>query len=345
MHVIRFSDATNTIKIRPDSFDDLYLIQRLVAEEDSITAKSYRRFKPSEGDVGEQKEILVKIHVEKSELDKNAGKLRFTGKILWGRPEEFVKLASYHTVNVGIGDVLEIQKPEWKGYILKRIKQAVQDTKKPKLGVVALDEDGATVAYIRGYGIEMLTELRSHLSKRMKEKDYALQREQYFKEIISTIKNMKVEIVAVAGPGFTRDNLKKYIAEKNLEIGKKLVYVPASDAERSGIREAMQSNEISKALEQEQVKNEFELLNKFLSGLNLNASFHGIPKVRESLDSYTAGILLVNDSVLNDKKIQELLDTADQNKVKIEIFNSLDDAGLQLANFGNIASIAKRMLD
>ncbi len=345
MRVIRFSDATNTIKLRPDSFDDLYLIQRIVGSEDAVTAKSYRRFKPTEEDVGEQKEITVKIHVEKTELDKGASKLRFTGKILWGRPEEFVKLSSYHTINVGVGDVLEIQKPHWREYMLRRIKQAVQDTKKPRLGVVALDEDAATIAYIRGYGIEIIAELRSHLSKRMKEKDYAVQREDYFKEIISTMKNMKVEMIAVAGPGFARDNLKRYISEKGIDIQRRLVYVPANDTERAGIREALQSKEVAQALTQEQVKNEFELLDKFLRGLSLSASFHGVAKVRESLDSYVAGLVMVNDSVLNDKQIQELLDIADRNKVKIEIFNSLDDAGMQLANFGNIASIAKRMLD
>ncbi len=345
MHVIRFSDATNTIKLRPDSFDDLYLIQRIVGTDDAVTAKSYRRFKPTEGDEGEQKEITVKIHVEKTELDKSASKLRFTGKILWGRPEEFVKMSSYHTINIGVGDMLEIQKPQWREYLLKRIKQAVQDTKKPRLGAVALDDDAATIAYIRGYGIEMIAEIRSHLSKRMKEKDFAAEREEYFKEIIAAMRNMKVDMIAVAGPGFTRDNLKRYITEKRVELQKRLVYVPTSDTERAGIREALQSKEIAQALAQEQVKNEFELLNRFLSGLSLGASFHGAAKVGEALNSYDAGLVMVNDSVLNDKQIQELLDIADSNKVKIEIFNSLDDAGMQLANFGNIASISKRMLD
>ncbi|MDE1850788.1 MAG: mRNA surveillance protein pelota, partial [Candidatus Micrarchaeota archaeon] len=315
MHLLKLFESTSTMRLRPDSFDDLYLIERIVAAGDNIESKSYRRFKPSEGDVGEQKEVIVKISVEKVELDKGASKLRFTGKILWGRPEEFIKLQSYHTINVGIGDTLDIQKQEWKDYILKRIKQSVQDSKKPRIGVVALDDEKATPAYIRGYGIEIITELYSKLSKRMKEKDYGIQREKYFLEVIDAIRNMKVDIVAVAGPGFTKDDLKKYISDKGVKIEKRLVYIQASDAERGGIREAMQSDAITQLLAQEQIKREFELLNKFLSGLNFNSSFYGIDQVMGALEKYDAAVVMVNDSVLNDKQIQAVLDLADLQKV------------------------------
>ena len=107
MQIIIFFDATNTLKCRADSFDDLYLLQRIIANGDSIAAKSFRRFKANETDTGSQKEVFVKISVEKSELDKTSGKLRLTGKILEGHPEEFVKISSYHTINVGIGDAIE----------------------------------------------------------------------------------------------------------------------------------------------------------------------------------------------------------------------------------------------
>ncbi|MDE1805113.1 MAG: mRNA surveillance protein pelota, partial [Candidatus Micrarchaeota archaeon] len=333
MHLLKTFESTSTIRLRPDSFDDLYLIERIVATGDGIEARSYRRFKPSEGDVGEQKEVLVKIGVEKVELDKGANKLRFTGKILWGRPEEFIKLQSYHTINIGVGDTLDIQKQEWKDYILKRIKQSVQDSKKPRLGVIAVDEEKATVAYIRGYGIEIITELYSKLSKRMKEKDYELAREKYFNEIIDSARNLKVDIVAIAGPGFTKDDIRKYLESKRIKVEKRLVFAQASDAERGGIREAMQSDSVTALLAQEQVKREFELLNKLLSGLSLGASSQGISDVRKSLEEYDAAVVMVNDSVLNSKEVQDVLDIADKSKVRIEIFNSDDDAGKQLASF------------
>ncbi len=345
MRIIKFNQDESSLKVQIDSFDDLYLMERVVGRGDNVESRSFRRFRAHETDIGEQKEVVIKINVEKLELDKGAGKLRFTGKIISGHPEEFVKLSSYHTINVGEKDVIEIQKTTWKEYILKRIKQAVLDTKKPRLGVVALDEEKATIAYVKGYGIDIITEIYSHLSKRLKEADFSKQKEIYFKDVIKAISNMPVEIIVIAGPGFTKDNIKKYMENNEISLGKKIVYVPVSDSERSGVREAAKSDEVSKIITQEHIRNEFQLLNKFLSGLNFNASAYGVEQVMDQLNEYKSGVVLVNDNMLNDEKIQQVLDCADARKVEISIFNSDDEAGMQLANFKGLASIAKSMLE
>ena len=344
MRIIHFYDSTNILKLRVDSFDDLYLIQRITTVGDGVEARSFRHFRPNESDEGEQKEVRIKIGVEKVELDKAAAKLRFTGKTLSGHPEDFVRLGSYHTLSVGPGDEMELQKNEWRDYIIRRIKQAVAETRKPRLGAIAMDDEKATVAYIKGYGIEIVTEIYSHLSKKMKEQEFAKQKESYFNELISSMKNMPVDTVILAGPGFTKDDLRKYMADSGIDVGKRLVAVHADDAERSGIRHAMQSSEISKVLEQEHVRKEFDILNLFFQGLRVNASYHGAEQVNNALNSYTIGIIMVNDSAINDPETQRLLDKADSQKVRIEIFNSEDEAGMQLAHFNGIAGISKAMM-
>ena len=341
MRVIRLNSVSNALKLVPESFDDLYLLAMIIASGDSVEGKSTRRFRPSEGDKGEQKDVMVKLVIERTEIDKNSGRLRLSGKIIAGHPEEFVVMGSYHTLSVGAGDIIDIQKGEWKDYILKRIKQAVADSKKPRLGIIVLDDEKAVVSYIKGYGIDIVSELYSRLSKKMKEKDFEKQREQYFKDVISAIKNLSVDIVVMAGPGFTKDDIKKYMEDKGIETGKKLVYTTASDAERSGIREAMQSEAVSKVLQNEHVKREFSYLNDFLAGLRSGSSFYGIEGIKANIDSKRIGVVLVNDSVLNDENVKELLDYADKHGVKIEIFNADDDAGIQLANFKNIAGLPR----
>ncbi len=345
MRVLKFNDISNTIKLEPDSFDDLYLLAMIIANGDKVDGRSYRRFKPSEGDLGEQKEVFVRIDVEKVEIDKNSDRLRITGKILSGRPEEFIRMGSYHTLNLAPGDIIEITKREWKNYILKRIKEAVAESKKPKLGVIAMDDEKATLAYIKGYGIEIVSEIYSHLSKKMGEKDFAKQKEAFFIEIIKSIENMKVEIVVIAGPGFTKDDLKKHIENMGVKVSKRIIYASASDAERSGIREVMQSRTVGKLLESEHVKKEFEYLNVFLGGLRFGASFFGIDGVREALGSHRIGVVMINDSSLNDEKMKEILDRVDESGIKIEIFNSEDDAGAQLHGFKDIAAISISLLE
>jgi protein pelota len=152
---------------------------------------------------------------------------------------------------------------------------------------------------------------------------------------------MQVDIVVIAGPGFTKDDLKRHIEAERIETGKKLAYTSASDAERSGVREAIQSETVAKLLEREKVKKEFDLLNSFLSELNLGASFYGIEQINSALAEYLVETILVNDSALNNAEINKTLDAAYVQKVEIVVFNSDDDAGLQLRNFKDIAAISK----
>lgn len=345
MKSVKFYEATNTVKLIPESFEDLYLLAMIVSAGDRVSAHSYRRFKAGEGDTGEQKEVFIKLGVEKTELDKGAGKLRLMGKILEGRPEQYVRINSYHTLSIGPGDQMEIEKEAWSDFIIRRIRQAVAEAKRPRLGIIALDDEKATIAYVRGYGIDLTGELYSHLSKKMKEKEFEKQKEAYFQEIIKTAERMDVDIVIIAGPGFMKDDVKKYIEANRIEVKKRLVYVAASDAERSGIREVMKSEMVSKLLESEHVKKEFEYLDLFFRGMRTSGALSGAERIREALKGYRIGVILVNDSMLNNEEIKALLDQADRNGVRIEIFNSEDEAGKQLSSFKNIAAIEKSLLN
>ncbi len=339
MRIIRLNSVSNALKVEPESFDDLYLLAIIISVGDRVEAHSYRRFKANERDVGEQKEVVVKVNVEKIEIDKSSGRLRLIGKIIAGHPAEFISMGSHHTINVAAGDVIDIEKAEWKDYILKRLKQAQREARKPKLGIIVMDDEKALVSYIKGYGIDIVTELYSHLSKRMKEKDYGKQRVQYFNDVIKAVENMSVDIIIIAGPGFTKDDLKKYISDMNIGIKKRLVYAPASDAERSGIREVMRGGTVGELLENEHVRKEFEYLNRFLAGLRAGVSVSGNEKVLDAIEGSRPEVVLVNDSVINDEEVKRVLDMADKRGVRIEIFNSDDDAGIQLKNFKNIVAI------
>jgi len=111
------------------------------------------------------------------------------------------------------------------------------------------------------------------------------------------------------------------------------------------VREAMQSDAVAKLLENEKIKKEFGALNAFLGGLGFGHSFFGAENVRAALEEYRAGAVLVNDSVLNDEKIKGVLDVAYGQRVEILVFNSEDDAGVQLHGFKDIAAVGKSFLE
>ncbi len=344
MKILRFSDSTGELKVEPESFEDLYLLARVINPGDAAESKSYRRFRASESDEGEQKEVVVQVSVERVEIDKSAERLRLGGKIIGGRPEAYIRINSYHTLNIAPYDHLWIKKGEWKGYIIRRIKEAVEESKRPRLGVIAMDDEKATTAYVRGYGIDINSEIYSHLSKKMNEKEFERQRMKYFDDIIKACAGMPVEIVILAGPGFTKDDIKKYIEEKGIEVGKRLVYTGAGDAERSGVREVVQGEVAAKLIEGEHLKKEFRYLNLFFNSLRMGGAMYGAEGIVKAVESRRAGIIIVNDSALGSENIKDALDMADRHGIRIEIFNSEDEAGMQLHSFKDIAAIEKSAL-
>ncbi len=340
MKVIKFYGATGTLKVKIDTLEDLWALQRVIFADDIVKSETQRRFKSHEGDVGELKDVVIAVKVEKTELDKTAKRLRVIGKITEGRPLEYVKLNSYHTLNIAEGDTVEIKKAHWPDYLVEIINDAVRNTKKPRLGIVVMDDDQALQAYLLGYGVEFGNEIYSRLSKRMQNKEFEEQKKKYFDDIIGIINGMDVDTVIIAGPGFAKDDLKGYIEKSGIKIGKNIIYENTSNAERSGVYELIKSPAVASILGKEQVRKEFRLMEEFLMGLPSGSSKYGIEEVSKALDDYQAGTILVNDSVLGDENVKKVLEKAEAMHVKIVVISSTDDAGVQLHAFKDIASIS-----
>ncbi len=339
MRVIRYNDNEGTLKLRVETVDDLWTVQRVVFPGDFVKSESMRKFRSGENDKGEMKEVVITLNVEKTEFDKAATRLRILGKIVEGRPLEYVRLNSYHTLNIALDDVLEIRKPGWPEYLLGVLKNAVRDTKKPRLGIIVVDDEKALPAYLLGYGLEFRSEIYSRLSKRMSQKEFQEQQKRYFDEVIDTVTGMNVDTIIMAGPGFTVEDIRKYAEQAGAlkKSGKRIIYESVSNAERSAVYELIRGDKVAELLQKERIRMEFKLMEGFLSGLSTGKSKSGAEQVKEAIGDYDATIVLVNDSVLGDPKIRELLEMAEKNKVRIEVFNSSDEVGMQLHSFREVA--------
>ncbi|EET90157.1 MAG: mRNA surveillance protein pelota [Candidatus Micrarchaeales archaeon] len=341
MKILKFYQNENLLKVKVEIFEDLWSLQRVIFSGDAVKSKSVRRFKANESDVGELKDVMVTVVVEKTELDKTAQRLRIAGKIVDGSPLEYIRLGSYHTINVAAGDVIDIIKLKWPDYLLSVVRNAVSESRRPLLGIIAVDDEKALPAYLLAYGIEFRNEIYSNLSKKMSQKDFQEQLNKYFDAIVNEIKDMAVDTVIVAGPGFTKDDVQKYMQSKGIEktLNKRLIFESTSNAERSGVYELIKSDKTSSLLEKERIRAEFILMEKFLHNLSIGLHVYGIENVSDAIGNYAISMLLVNDGVLGDPQIQKALAEAEQKGIHIEVFNSSDEAGQQLHAFKDIAGI------
>ncbi len=342
MRIVKFHEDEGTLFLKLETLEDLWSAARIVFSGDYVRSRTLRKFKASESDKGEMKEVMITVQVEKIELDKNAQRLRFTGKITEGRPLEYVVLGSYHTINAALGDMIEIRKERWPSYMMKVVKEAVRESKRARLGIMAIDDEKAQPVLLLGYGIDFKSELYSHLSKRMSQKEFQEQQAKYFEAILRSMELMDVSTVIIAGPGFTKDELKRYLDDsgKAKKLGKRLLYMQVSNAERSGVYELIRSDAVEELLKNEHIREEFVLMERFLNGLSSKASRYGIDNVSGAVGDYEATVVIVNDSALPDMAVQKLLSKAESRGVKVEIFNSQDEVGQQLHSFKDVACIA-----
>jgi len=339
MKIISFYEKEGRLKIRVDTIEDLWTIQRIIFSGDTVKSESLRKFKASDSDKGELKEVVIKIIVEKTEFDKMADRLRIAGKIVEGKPIEYVRLGSYHTLNISEGDTLEITKNNWPNYIKELINEAVKNTKKAILGIIVVDDEKALFAYLLNYGITFENEIYSGLSKRLSQKDFQEQENKYYQKILDLCKNMKVDTIIIAGPAFTKENIRKFGTDSGFlkNINKKIVFEDASSAERSAVYEIIKSEKTASLLQSERIRKEFILMDEFLNYYNIGKGKFGIDEIKNAIENFEIKTLLVNDVMLGDPKIQELLALAEERKIKIEIFNTDDEVGVQLHSFKDIA--------
>ncbi|EQD28655.1 translation factor pelota, partial [mine drainage metagenome] len=267
--------------------------------------------------------------------------VRFIGTIVEGKPIEYIRLNSHHTLNISTGDIIEITKSEWRSYLVDVVRNAVEATRRPKLGVIAMDDEKSLFAYILGYGIDFGNEIYSGLSKRLSNKDFQEALKKYFESVEGMITNMDVDTIIIAGPGFTKDDFKKYMDDTGFtkRVSKKLLYFNISNVERSGVYELIKSEDVAKVLHGEAIRKEFMLMEGFLKGLASGASKYGTDNVHGAVSDYEAKTVLVNDSKLSDVVVQKILGTAEKNNVEVVVFNSDDEVGRQLHSFKDIACI------
>jgi stalled ribosome rescue protein Dom34 len=122
---MEFSPERKVARIRIDDPLDLWHLQNILEAGDFLTAKTLRTIfiQKEEGkEKGEKKFFTLKINVEKIEFDKYKNELRVSGKIVEA-PKE-VQKGSYHTIEIGLGISLTLEKEEWKKEQVERMGRA-----------------------------------------------------------------------------------------------------------------------------------------------------------------------------------------------------------------------------
>jgi protein pelota len=338
MKVVHFDRKSGEMKIQADTLDDLWHLDKIISPGDEVESHTMRTYKV--GTKEEKKPVTIRIRTERVEFAKSANRLRILGTIVWGDPEEYVQLGKHHSIDVGTGDRIKVIK-DWKKHEYDRLKEAEKESLRPKIRIIVMDEEKALTAMLRAFGVDYGVEFYSKGSKR--DDNYSKSENEYFGNIASEIER-HTEKYIVAGPGFAKDNLKKFIMHKKPDLLKRIVFDSVSYAERSGVNELFNKGTIEKIMGEERFEKEMKLIEELLIEIykDTGRATYGIKEVKKAAEAFAIDKLLVLDEYLrSDKDAEAVVDLADKNKADVVIFSSEGDAGAKLKGMGKIAALLK----
>lgn len=340
MRILGKNPADNSVSIRIETDDDTWHLYNLVELGDLVTASTTRREEKAADKIraerAEKKRMTLGIRVEKVEFSENDLRIKILGTIETG-PQD---IGQHHTLMIEVGDNLTIAKTKWKISQTERLDRAVADTTKPKVIFVALDQDDATIAVMRQYGLKEVTTIRSARSG--KQYDTKESGGDYHGEIISKIRPMleKDMPVVLLGPGFEKELLAEDM-KKDPTLPKTFVYHTGQSG-MQGVNELMKKGLGSTLLRESRVGIEMEAVERLMEEIGKNGlATYGTAEVSEACASGAVETLLILDSKLRDGDYDDMIRDTESQKGNVIVVSDQHDAGRSLGSLGGFAAILR----
>lgn len=131
MKILEFDRNKKHAKFKVESQLDLWHLQKILEPKDLVSAKTVRTIflqREEKKEKCKKVSVVLTVKMEKLDFHEYLKKLRIIGKIIEA-PED-IQLGDYHTIEIGVGDVLSVTKTVWKTEQIERIERA-----KIKVGV------------------------------------------------------------------------------------------------------------------------------------------------------------------------------------------------------------------
>ncbi len=341
MRLLHQDRKTGEIKFQVDNMDDLWHLYNIIEIGDLVLASTYRREEQKSDKVrserGEKKRVFLGIRVEKVEFHEFDSRLRITGVIEQG-PQD---LGAHHTLNMEEGEVLSVIKEHWKDSTLERIKRALEDSKRPTIVFVSLENDEATIAVMRQYGLQNVATIHGPSGGKMFEQKTD---DDYYLEIIEKVKLMVAEGVplVVLGPGFAKETLANLGRQRAPEAFKRAHIYHTGQAGMAGIHELMKQGMGAEILEGSRVAEETNMVERVLEEIAKDGLVtYGPTHVESAVSAGAVEVLLVLDPLLRERDLDRLLKAVENSRGKVMVVSEHHEAGKKLEALGGMAALLR----
>ena len=340
MKILKIDQKENEIICIPENLDDLWHFEKIIEKGDTIYGTTDRKIKPKkEGEKAERIKIFVELETTEAHFQEYSENLRINGIILGGKPEEYIELKSHQSVEISAGEKLKIKKQKIKQWQIDRLKKAEKASAATGLLIVLLDDEQAELAFVNEYAINK----KAVIKETKKGKRYEQEKNQknnYFEEILEKINLLRPKKILIAGPGFTKENLKKFVEDKKIKNFPQTIIEATNSIGETGFNEILKQGKLEKAEKELQLTKESQTIEDFLAKLAKGKAEYGANEVEKALQTGTVEKLIIAETELmqNREKTEKLLDLAEQTGSETEIISSKNPQEKVIHHMGGIVA-------
>ncbi len=334
------------IKLIPEDTDDLWLLYNIIRKGDVVIAKTTRDVKTDSG--SRRIPMTLSIKVTYLEFQPFTNRLRIRGIVVEG-PEQFGVKGHYHTINLEPGNPIVVIKNQWPMFLIKKLEKA--SLRRGNILLVALDYDEYAVGILGNQGLNILFEKSSRLSgKDSPNQDLMMDR--YIDEIVNTvleyIDRYKVNAVIIAGPGFTKYDIKKRLEEKT--SGNIKIYIDTTSVGgSSGLHELSRRDKIKEVMRELEVIRAQKIIEEFMKRLVQSPELvaYGLDEVEIAVKNNAVDKIVVAESIIRSgdenlmEKIDRILTEADKKRAEIVIAPYHSETEEQVLGLGGIIALLR----
>ena len=331
-------NSSGEIRLFPESIDDLWHLQHLVAPGDLVFATTFRSVDAATDKIRpekvEKRPVRLGIRAERTEFSEHGIRLRITGMI-----EHGVDAGAYHTINVETGHEISIIR-YWRPVDLERIERAVKASVYGVIHVLTIEEGEAELFRLRQYGPESVITITAGSGKGG-ETDT---RTAFFDQVQNHITDISGPLI-IAGPGFVKDDFVKYAKNRNSAPVQRAVVVETRRIGRGAVQDVIGAGALERLIGDLQLSREVRLMDEVLLRIaREGAVAYGRAEVASAIEYGATEEVLLADTLLRDRDMMHLVEKAERMQAKVVVLSSSFEPGERLCALGGIAALLRYKL-